>query len=171
MLNAVRELLASGSSAPEVEKALYRRQAEGDMEGMPVPSPSTIKSIGREMARDDSPTWTLEDASPESVGLTLRVLFAVRQRSHGRIRELTRREAHLATVYLAARPGIEGGSWANRDTKAWEAFVAARSYLAQLNRGDDVAADHAALAQEAEIERGLEYLPDMPDPVVKGESR
>jgi hypothetical protein len=157
--------LATGASSKEVEQAIARRQAQGELHQLPIPSESTIKSIAREMTRDDSAMWTLEDATPTDAPLVLRVLSAVAHESRGRVRHLTKREAHLSAVYLAARPGIAGGSY--RAGHAWRAYVRARAYLAKVNRGEDLSAEHLELADLAEIELDLEYRPGMADPMLK----
>jgi len=175
MLDAVREALAAGASAREVEDAIGRRQDRGellsterDADGqrlpLPTPSQSTIKNIAREMTRDDSATWTLEDSSPDEARLVLRVLSAVDRKSSGRVRHLTKREAHLAAVYLTVRPGTDG--WPEQE-QAWAAYVGARAYLTQLNRGEDLAREHLRLHDFAEVEAGLEYRPGMIDPMLK----
>lgn len=168
MLDAVREALASGASAREVVQAIARMQAKGQLHdgGAPLatPSESTVKNIAREMVRDESAAWTLADSDPASAVLVLRVLGAVVAKSRGRIRHLTRREAQLAAVFLATRPGIDGTP---RDQQAWKAYVRARSYIALLNRGDDPSEAHLELATFAEIERDLEYRPGMVDAMLK----
>jgi hypothetical protein len=166
MLDAVREALSSEASAREVVQAIARRQARGELAGLDAPSESTVKSIAREMARDESAAWTLEDSTPAEAPLVLRVLSAVAHESHGRVRHLTKREAHLSAIYLAARPGI-GGAPPRR--QAWRAYVQARAYLAMLNRGDDLAAEHLQLADLAEVEQDLEYRPGMVDPMLKSD--
>ena len=105
---------------------------------------------------------------PIDAPLVLRVLSAVARESRGRVRQLTRREAHLAAAYLAARPGVTGAPAARQ---AWNAYVSARGYLAMVNRGDELADAHLNLADLAEIESGLEYRPGMVDPTVKEEPR
>jgi hypothetical protein len=168
MLEAVREALATGASSTEVVQAIARRQADGELhhgdQPLAAPSESTVKSIAREMTRDDSAAWTLEDASPEEARLVLRVLSAVANKSRGRVKHLTKREAHLAAVYLAVRPGVDGFPPHGR---AWAAYVSARVYLARLNRGEDLADEHLHLQGIAEIEDGLEYRPGMVDPMLK----
>ena len=160
----MRELLATGASAREVEAAIARRQAEGELPGLTPPSQSTIKNIAREMTRDDSAVWTLEESAPEEARLVLQVIRAVAIKSRGRVKHLTKREAHLAAVYLAARPGVEG---LPSHERAWRAYVGARAYLAQVNRGEDLAPIHLDLADIAELEAGLEYRPGMVDPTLK----
>lgn len=144
MLTAVRELLITGASAREVAQAIARQQADGRLAGLAAPSESTIKAIAREMPRD-ADLWTLEDATPADGPLVLRVLSAVQRRSHGRVRHLTRREARIAAVVLGlyAVPSEEA---------AWRAYVRARTYLAALHAGEDVAALHLDLFDQAELD-------------------
>ncbi len=144
MLTAVRELLVTGASAREVAQALARQQADGRLAGLAAPSESTIKAIAREMPRD-ADAWTLEDASPSDGPLVLRVLSAVQRKSHGRVRHLTKREARIAAVVLGlyAVPSEEA---------AWRAYVRARTYLAALHSGEDVATLHLDLFDQAELD-------------------
>jgi len=86
-------------------------------------------------AKDQSAAWTLEDATPQDAEAILAILREVERRSAGRIRHLTRREAHLAAVYHAA--GLD----------PWAAYVAAREYLTLANGGGDLAEETLALAR------------------------
>ena len=147
MLAAIRELLATGASAREVTQAIARRQAEGQLGGLAAPSESTVKSIAREMVRDDSDPWTLEDATPPNVRPVLTILSAVSRASHGRIRHLTRREAQLAAVFLAMRP--------ERVNAPWHAYVQAREYLAAANRGEDLSRIELDLFDMAELDEAI----------------
>jgi hypothetical protein len=178
-IRAIRAGLATGASARKVWDSLTRHQARKELpaylEGVVtpqeffslfIPSDRTIQNIAHDDPRDDSDAWTLEDAGPTEAGLVLRVLAAVADKSGGRVRHLTKREAHLAAVYLDARPGIKG---APAHQPAWDAYVRARGYLALLNRGEDLADEHLSTADRAAIEQGLEYRPGMIDPTPKEE--
>ncbi|MDP9250263.1 MAG: hypothetical protein M3O78_02690 [Chloroflexota bacterium] len=123
----------------------------------------TIQNIAVDRRRDDSGAWTFEDSAPTEAALILRVLSAVATKSEGRVKHLTKREARLAAVYLTVRPGVDGTSDLDR---LWTAYVRARSYLAQLNRGEDPADEHLHTADLAAIEEDLEY-PGMIDPMLK----
>lgn len=145
MLSAVREHLVSGASAREVVQAIARSQAKGALEGLAVPSESTVKNMAREMPRDDD-TWTLEDSADSvQAGLILRVLSAVQRKSHGRVRHLTKREARIAAVILGLYDQPT-------ETAAWRAYVRAREYMAAMYRGEDPAALHLGLFDAVQLD-------------------
>ena len=94
-----------------VYRALNEKYAAGELPAdASLPSLRTIVSIAQDMQRDESAPWTLEDSGPGEAALVLRVLSAVDRKTRGRVRHLTKREAHLAAVFLAIRPGVEGGN-------------------------------------------------------------
>lgn len=145
MLSAVRELLSSGASAREVVQAIARQQSSGALDGLAVPSESTVKSIAREMPRD-ADSWTLEDSADAiQAGLILRVLSAVQRKSHGRVRHLTKREASIAAVILGLYEHPT-------EDAAWRAYVRAREYMAAMYRGDDPAAIHLGLFDAVQLD-------------------
>jgi hypothetical protein len=145
MLAAVRESLATGTSAKEVVQAIARRQANGELGGLAAPSESTVKAIAREMPRD-ADIWTLEDSADSiQASLILRILSAVQRKSHGRVRHLTLREARIAAVILGLHQQVN-------EELAWRAYVRAREYLAAVHRGDDPAAISLALFDATELD-------------------
>jgi hypothetical protein len=113
--------------------------------------------------REDSPAWTLEDATPQDVVAVLTILREVERRSGGRIRQLTRREARLAAVYHAT--GLD----------PWAAFVAAREYLTLADGGGDMADETLALARttgdqtpiDSADDAEVDYPAGMIDPFVE----
>lgn len=147
MLVAVRELLATGASAREVVQAIARSQAEGELDGLSVPSESTVKAIAREQP-SDTEHWTLEDGSVGDAELALRVLSAVQRKSHGRVRHLSKREAQVAAVILRLYEQPT-------EDAAWRAYVRAREYLAAMNRGDDPAAIHLGLFDAVQLDAAI----------------
>jgi len=148
MLVAVRELLATGASAREVVQAIARRQADGELDGLSVPSESTVKAIAREQPTDEE-HWTLGDsADAVQAGFILRVLSAVQRKSHGRVRHLSKREAQIAAVIL-------GLYEQPTEDAAWRAYVRAREYLAAMNRGDDPAAIHLGLFDAVQLDAAI----------------
>lgn len=133
VLNALRDELATGASARRVLDKLELLQVQGELHdenGQPLDLPSirTVQSIAREQMRDDSGEWQLTDSSPGDVGLVLRVLASVIERSEGRIQTLTKREAELIpSIYHAG---------AGRLTP-WVVFLLARFYLQWVAREPD----------------------------------
>jgi hypothetical protein len=122
-----------------------------------------VQEIAGDLAGDDSEVWTLEDATPQDAASVLSILREVEQRSAGRIRHLTRREARLAAIYQAA--GLD----------PWAAYVAAREYVTLANGGGDMADETLALARstgehsmsEPADDAEVDYPAGMIDPFVK----
>jgi len=101
--------------------------------------------MGRDMTQDDSAAWTLEDATPQDALAVLSILREVERRSAGRIRHLTRREARLAAIYLAA------------GDDPWAAYVAAREYLTLASAGGEMTEETLALARSTGDPMSLEH--------------
>jgi len=158
ILRFVSEGLLAGSSATKVRQWVAERFGEEA-----TPSLGAIQDIARDLERDDSPAWTLEDATPQDVLAVLATLREVEKRSGGRIRHLTRREARLAAIYQAA------------GNDPWAAYVAARGYLALANRGEDLTQETLGLARSTGEEVSpapaddldVDYPAGMIDPFVK----
>ena len=102
ILRAIREELLTGASAPEVFRALRKREEEGEFGDDLVPSDRTISNIAREGARDVSGTWGLADGDTATVGLVLGVLAEVVRRTEGDVTSLTKQEARLIPIIDAA---------------------------------------------------------------------
>jgi hypothetical protein len=154
VLRAIREGLAEGASAPEVHKALVRRQGEFPADSLP--SVRTISNIARDDRPAESPLWTVVDADPASVVLVLRVLGEVVRRTEGRVQALTQAEAGLLpTVYAAME-----ARWTKLPTDAareWQAYNWTRFYLSWVRSEQDK--QDAALAFAAIQTNGRWPLP------------
>ena len=158
ILRSVSEGLLAGSSATDVRERVAERFGEEA-----TPSLGAIQDIARDLERDDSPAWTLEDATPQEVLAVLATLREVEKRSGGRIRHLTRREARLAAIYQAA------------GHDPWAAYVAARGYLALASQAEDLTQETLALARSTDEEVSpepaddldVDYPAGMIDPFVK----
>ncbi len=154
----------NGAAAPEVRLFVSEGLLAGASFGEDAtPSLHAIQEIAQEMTHDDSPAWTLEDATSQDVSAVLATLREVEKRSGGRIRWLTRRQAHLAAIYQAA------------GHDPWAAYVAAREYLALATRGEDLTEEALALARstgedlppEQVDDLDVDYPAGMIDPFVK----
>jgi hypothetical protein len=127
-----------------------------------VANRQTAAISASDATEDDSPIWTLEDATPQDVTVVLAILREIERRSGGRIRQLTRREARLAAVYTAT--GLD----------AWSAYIAAREYLTLANGGADLAEETLSLARstgetaasDAPDDAEVDYPAGMIDPFV-----
>jgi hypothetical protein len=158
VLRSISEGLLAGTSASNVRQRVAERFGEGA-----TPSLRAIQEIANDLERDDSPAWTLEDATPQDVSAVLATLREVEKRSGGRIRQLTRRTARLVAIYQAA------------GHDPWTAYVAAREYLALANGGGDLVEETLALARstgedlspEQADELDVDYPAGMIDPFVK----
>lgn len=137
VLQAIREMLLTGSSAPQVYAALSDRFPADSL-----PSDRTISNIAREMRTDDSGEWSVDDTDPATVGAVLRVLLDVVRRSRGGVTRLTRAEARLVPIMLAAL------AESAHPPKAieWHAYLWARFYLTWVRRPEDGAAVTLLLA-------------------------
>jgi hypothetical protein len=144
LLRVIREDLATGASAPAVSKALQERMERDDLDYR-MPSERTIRNIAREMARDDSGEWRLDDADPATVHLVLRILRVVVTHTGGRVSGFTKREAQLLPViYQAAN--FEG----KPRYSAWQTYLWVRFYLSWAVREQDAGDVVLALAALAE---------------------
>ena len=137
ILRSVSEGLLAGSSATDVRERVAERFGEEA-----TPSLGAIQDIARDLERDDSPAWTLEDATPQEVLAVLATLREVEKRSGGRIRHLTRRDQA-----------------AGHDP--WAAYVAARGYLALANQREDLTQETLALARSTDEEVSPELADDL----------
>lgn len=136
VLRAIREELLTGASAPEVVRALSRRQANGEFELGSIPSDRTVSNIAREMRLDDSSVWQISDGSPDTVGFVLRVLVEVVRRTKGRVASLTQAEAALLPVMNK----VMEPRWTklpSSDARAWQAYVWTRFYLSWVRSEAD----------------------------------
>lgn len=133
VMRAVRAGLAENVSPARVRFDCTHRLRFPDAD---VPSIRTISNMKREEETDDSGDWTLEDASPADVGPVLASLreLATRSKAAGHpVQRLTQRQGKLCAIYQAL------------GHDPWSAYVAARGYLALLNRGGDVSQEHVDL--------------------------
>jgi hypothetical protein len=167
VLRRIKEAVIEGASAPMIERELQELQMHGKLPAdAPIPSTRTIVNIARDLRRDESEPWTLEDSPPSEAALVLRVLSAAARKTRGRVSFLTKREAHVAAIYLAVRPGIEGGP---PIASAWRAYVSAREYLSLIDRGDDLSEEHLDLIDRSRIDEGLVYEAGALHPTLKEE--
>ena len=102
---------------------------QSDIRQQATPSAAALDDVPADMTEDPSPSWTLEDATPQDAQVILAILREVERRSAGRIRQLTRREARLAAVYHAT--GLDH----------WAAYVAAREYLTRVKKDPNAPRD------------------------------
>jgi head-tail adaptor len=175
VLRAIHDDLLTGASAKQVHAALKERYERGELSaGAEIPSERTIVNIARDIQRDDSPAWRIENAQPAEVWPVLDTFLEVYQRSAGRVTSLTETEARLVANVRAANPKLG----------PWQAFSWARWYLGRLNRGMPIWVDLHDLAIDgrearetpeefrqregrARLAADMEYRPGMVDPVVK----
>ena len=127
VLKAIHDAAIAGASAPEIVRALTRRQKAGEFGDTPIPSERTVSNVAREVAPDDSGPWGISDADPATISLVLEVLAEVVRRTEGDVAALTRRQARLIpVVYRAMEP-----RWTKLPdgARAWQSYVWTRFCL------------------------------------------
>jgi hypothetical protein len=139
VLQALREGLISGASAPQVHAALLER-----FPAAMVPSDRTISNIAREIQRDDAEgPWRLEDADPDAVATVLAVLREVATRTEGRVTSLSQSEARLIPTMYRALDASQGrweakaGGVPIERTRDWHTYVWTRFYLSWVRSAED----------------------------------
>ena len=160
---AIARILDEPSTIVRVTRLIDSNRVRGDNPLVGKQGTEAVDETALGSEQDDSPAWTLEDATPQDAPLVLAILREVERRSSGRIRQITRREARLAAVYHAA--GLD----------PWAAYVAAREYLTLANAGGDMAEETLALARsmgghavsDLADDAEVDYPAGMIDPFVK----
>jgi hypothetical protein len=150
VLRAIHQELLTGSSSPQVYRALEDLQHEGSLPQGSIPSERTISNIAKEMRTDASGAWTLADADARTVALVLHVLAEVARRTEGRITSLTRAEAALIPVMYRATSG-----WLRKlspSGRFWQSYVGTRFYLSWVRTDRD--AHDATLLYAALLSKG-----------------
>lgn len=152
VLRAIHDDLLTGASARQVRTSLHERYERGELPpDAEIPSERTIGNIARDIRRDDSPAWRIEDADPAEVWPVLDTLLEVMVRSERRVTALTQIEARLVTNVRAADPRLD----------PWQAYSWVRWYLGRIHRGMPVWVDLHDLAIDAREARNDRLVPDM----------